>query len=143
MSLSLDQECPQMSPGRDTWNWIYLEKHGYLEFQCLGASSCPSRGQDPAHGVLPKCPGHPKSLGWQQELLRSSPVLAVLEISPLEQAAPVDEVGFRHCCPCVWILGNLLVHSKPSSLLKSRVLLIRKCSLGETHLLTGHNSKGK
>lgn len=44
VSLSLDQECPQMSPGRDTWNWIYLEKHGYLEFQCLGASSCPSRG---------------------------------------------------------------------------------------------------
>lgn len=45
---------------------------------------------------LPKHPGYPEAFVGQQELLRSSPVLAVLEISPLDQAGLMDEVGFRH-----------------------------------------------
>lgn len=45
---------------------------------------------------LPKHLDTPSPLGWQQELLRSSPVLAVLEISPPDQAGPMDELGFRH-----------------------------------------------
>lgn len=90
-----------MSPGRDTWNCISMKKHGHVEmFQCLEASSCHSRGQDSAHGVLsaglPKHPGYPKPLGKAAGIAGSSPVLAVLEISPLDQAGAMDEAGFRH-----------------------------------------------
>lgn len=45
---------------------------------------------------LPKHPGYPEAFVEQQELLRRSPVLAVLETFPLDQAGLMDEVGFRH-----------------------------------------------
>lgn len=65
VSLSLDQECPQVSPGGDTWSWIYLEKHWHLEFQCLEASSCHSTSLPMVFSPagLPKHPGYLKPFG--------------------------------------------------------------------------------